>query len=716
MTRNDPISAAEKMWRVGLSAIPFKVTSDGKVIGPKGWSKYCDNPPSTQVQLEYTKLLGDDFNSLQIACGRVFDGKRLICIDVDDDRLVPLVEVILGKTVCGRFGSKGIGVFAWADARDDFFKTKKQIKLSDGGLGIELLTRSFGTFIPPSVHRKTGQPYKWVGSELSESLDALPFIERDDWNLVKAAVEADQTLELLDGESTHEPMVELSKQLVRHSDDDGRLVATIQSLFPVGYDGDNNSDSEIGRAITWAREKGFDQDVMDYPEETLKKLNQFSEKFCVVGVGGKVLVLEKGYNIELQRDVYVFWRSADLKDYYLDEPVLVPGKQGIPVPIGIGKVWFTWGQRPKAKSVNLLPDHPPGLINVGGQAVYNVWAGFGVTPEPGDWSTLEFHLKQVVCCGNEEHYNYLKGWLATCVQRPHLQGEVAVVMRGGRGTGKGTVGRMLAGIFGQHYFHTASQNQVAGRFNAHLRDTVVLFADEAFFAGDKRHEGVLKALITEDYLAIEEKFVNVVQTRNRIHLVMATNEEWAVPSGVDERRFFVIQVSDIHKQDESYFRAVNNAIRGAELAALLHDLLEFDLSDFRLRKVPQTEALEDQKRLSLDSIADWLLVLLEEGQFQDQPGWPEAVATQDLHADYVTYTRSKSGRPVQDSMFSKRVQKIVGATTVRRRTGIPATSRSRSLEFPSLAECRKRFDNYTGFETDWPEEEPAEETEKLPTF
>ena len=32
-------------------------------------------------------------------------------------------------------------------------------------------------------------------------------------------------------------------------------------------------------------------------------------------------------------------------------------------------------------------------------------------------------------------------------------------------------------------------------FWPHLRDAVFVFADEAFFAGDKAHEGVLKALV-----------------------------------------------------------------------------------------------------------------------------------------------------------------------------------------------------------------------------
>ena len=716
MKDDNLILVAEKMWDVGLSAVPFKVTKSGGIVGPKGWTKFCDNPPNRAEQLKFTKLLGGEFNALQVICGRVFEGKRLVCIDVDDDRLLRPIEAILGKTVSGRFGSKGIGIFAWVDAGENAFKTKIQLKLFDGALGVELLTRSCGTFIPPSIHRKTGEPYQWVGEELSGSLDDLPTIDPANWGLLEAIAGAEETLSLQARESTHDSVVELSKKLVRVSSDDEQLISIIQSLFPSDYDGTNNADREIRRALVWVREKGFDKNSADFPDETRERLDKFSETHCVVSMDGKTLILEKGYNVELKRNVYNFWRPADLKSFYLDDPVRVRSKRGEDSEKGVGEVWFFWDQRPKAQSVNLLPDHPSGLIKVNDRSVYNVWAGFGIEAKPGNYSTLEQHLKEVICSGNEEHFHYLKGWLAACVQKPEEQGEVAVVMRGGRGTGKGTVGRMLAGIFGQHYFHTASQGQVAGRFNAHLRDTVVLFADEAFFAGDKRHEGTLKALITEDYLAIEGKFVNVVQAKNRIHLVMATNEEWAVPSGVDERRFFVLQVSDIHKQDESYFRAVNKAIRGAELAALLHDLLEFDLSDFRLRKVPQTEALEAQKRLSLDSVADWLLMLLEEGQFQEQPGWPDFVATQRLYTDYVDYTRGKSGRSVQDSVFSKRIQEIIGAKSVRRRGGIEGASRSRSLEFLPLGECRRRFDAHVGYKTDWPEEESEEEFKKLNLF
>ena len=54
-------------------------------------------------------------------------------------------------------------------------------------------------------------------------------------------------------------------------------------------------------------------------------------------------------------------------------------------------------------------------------------------------------------------------------------------------------------ILGQHALHISNSKHLVGNFNAHLRDCVLLFADEAFYAGDKAHVGVLNSLITEPY-------------------------------------------------------------------------------------------------------------------------------------------------------------------------------------------------------------------------
>ena len=84
---------------------------------------------------------------------------------------------------------------------------------------------------------------------------------------------------------------------------------------------------------------------------------------------------------------------------------------------------------------------------------------------------------------------------------------------------------------------------MTGNFNSHLRDVCVLGVNEAFFAGDPRQVGPLKALITEPTLAIEQKFVDLITVPNTLHLMVTTNEDWSIPASVDARRFCYFEVS-----------------------------------------------------------------------------------------------------------------------------------------------------------------------------
>jgi phage/plasmid-associated DNA primase len=136
------------------------------------------------------------------------------------------------------------------------------------------------------------------------------------------------------------------------------------------------------------------------------------------------------------------------------------------------------------------------------------------------------------------------------------QGEVAVVMRGIEGCGKGTLAKVLLHILGQHGVAISNTKHLTGNFNGHLRDTVLLFADEAFHARDKAHVGVLKALITEPTLAIEAKFQNAVQMPNYVHLMMASNEDWVIPASLEARRFLVLKVLASMANNTAYFAAI----------------------------------------------------------------------------------------------------------------------------------------------------------------
>ena len=148
----------------------------------------------------------------------------------------------------------------------------------------------------------------------------------------------------------------------------------------------------------------------------------------------------------------------------------------------------------------------------------------------------------------------------------------------------------------------------------HLARCSLLFADEAFGVRDRNALGVLKRLITEPTLTIEPKGVDLFTVRNCLHVIMASNDDFVVPAGHDERRYAVMNVSDRHRGDKRYFGALDHELENGGLEAMLHDLLAMDLGSWHPRNdVPQTAALQQQKLESLEGIDKVIAELAHEG-------------------------------------------------------------------------------------------------------
>ena len=123
---------------------------------------------------------------------------------------------------------------------------------------------------------------------------------------------------------------------------------------------------------------------------------------------------------------------------------------------------------------------------------------------------------------------------------------------------------------------------------------MLLHADEAFWAGDKRSEGKLKDLVTGHRHRLEFKSVDPISVRNLIRLFVTGNQEWLVPAGFGERRFAVFDVGEGKIKNNDYFAAIDAEMNSGGREALLHHLLNFDLSLVNLRVIPNTAALIEQ--------------------------------------------------------------------------------------------------------------------------
>jgi len=318
------IDMAEHLWAADLSAFAVNVAKDGNTqwpggkgptIAAKAWSDYGGRLPSKTDQDAFRQLWSNGWNSLALATGNIFGDHRLISLDVDDDRLVRLVRALC-PSPCGRFGSKGIGPFYFVDKELGLFKKKQRCRIPGTDRdAIELLTLGGCTFLPPSIHRKTGRQYSWTGAPLWDCLDDLPKLTDDEWRLLSAVVGFDSPnvasgiLPLLEGQGTHDTALALVAKLVRVADDD-QIEAIVRALLPENYDGDTLA--ELPGMIRSAREKGFDE--VGLPTETLERLQALNERYCRTRIAGSAVVMMQDFNHELGREVVTLLSFDNLKN------------------------------------------------------------------------------------------------------------------------------------------------------------------------------------------------------------------------------------------------------------------------------------------------------------------------------------------------------------------------------------------------------------------
>ena len=444
-------------------------------------------------------------------------------------------------------------------------------------------------------------------------------------------------------------------------------------------------------------------------------LEQVNGEYAVVeSVGGQFRIVREWWNPAEDRREIDFLRKENFTNMWCNRFVEISGgtdKNGNPLPPKMEPVSTWWMRHPNRRTYRTIVYYPGREF----PETLNLWRGFAYDALPGDCSLYLDHLRKILCKGNREWYDYLIGWMANAVQNPHTPGQVAVVIRGDQGTGKGTFAHHFGQLFGMHYAYVNRSEHVTGQFNFMLHNASLVFADECFVSGDTSHESALKALITEPRIRVEPKGVDNLETRNCVHLIMATNKDWAVSAALDDRRFFVLHTPNDHRCDLEYFKAIEAQMQAGGYQALLHYLLTYDLEGFNVRNRPKTDELLVQQDHSLKPIEAFWLDILTDGRLHSwHEGWDNRAYKDQLIDQY----REASGdrRPLNKikMSFGRWVKKVFGAETRRERGSRHTWTNSKGRdvidadphvwEFPSLAACRKLWDESFG-DRDWPEDE-----------
>ena len=228
-----------------------------------------------------------------------------------------------------------------------------------------------------------------------------------------------------------------------------------------------------------------------------------NEQHAVIeSVGGKTVIASWEPNpINLNRMMVVYQNKDSFLLRYSNKtvPVIPSGRSGTR-SVPLGQWWLSHPDRRQFRGVTFRPGGP-GVVS----ECLNLWQGWGVVPQPGDWGLIKFHVDEVLAGGVSEFAEYILRWVAWSIQHPAEQAEVALVLIGEKGVGKGTLVRCLQRIFGAHAFQVTTREHVIDKFNGHLQDCVLFIADEAYWGGDKRCVGRLQGHDHRTHAADERK-------------------------------------------------------------------------------------------------------------------------------------------------------------------------------------------------------------------
>jgi|GEM_PF-3343167 hypothetical protein len=485
--------------------------------------------------------------------------------------------------------------------------------------------------------------------------------------------------------------------------DDGKLIYTESKLsigcfhkscesYTTNHFLKNCSDEEIVDAIK--HPTPLPQALLAEPTES-EELDKLLEEYAYCVLGSKGILLREIKDQTGKIIDHQFIEKSAFMDIYRNKRLPIIDESGKTKIKTLANLWLESEKRRTyfdivfEPSLQRIPD------------TYNLFHGFPIAPKSGDCSLFLSLIRDQICLGDENLYNYTLNFFADLFQNPGRKPGISIVMQGLQGAGKGTFAKTMGKLLGHYFIHISERRHFLGNFNAHLATSLLLFVDEALWPGDKAAEGVLKAMITEETRILEKKGKDAIQVTNHTRIIMATNEHWAIPADLDDRRFLVIKTAP-KPEDPDFFKRIYSQLENGGYEALLDILLKRGIANVDLRIRPKTNALLDQKIESFDAIHSYWFSLLNDPYHRI---WGEPISTDYFHREFIDHCKSIPTRSLTKAQLGKRLQKIAPGLK-KSRLSHDSGDRYLAYVFPNLTRCRDHFEGLVGQCIQW--EDPEE--------
>jgi putative DNA primase/helicase len=253
--------------------------------------------------------------------------------------------------------------------------------------------------------------------------------------------------------------------------------------------------------------------------------------------------------------------------------------------------------------------------------ILNMWSPFAceklITPYEKNEKGLKCILNHIkILCDNDEIvYDYFIKWIAQMIQYPDVK-TVCITLISAEGSGKGTLMRLIQRMMGNDKYYETSKpsRDVWGDFNAIMKDTFFVNLNELSKKETLQAEGVIKTLITDEAMTINQKGVSQYTVKSYHRFIVTTNNDDPIKTKKGDRRNLIIRSSDEKKGDNEYFDMLNDYLDDMNVIRTCYDYFKSieGMDNFRSIKLPTTEYQEDMKGMNESPIEQWLKYFVEQ--------------------------------------------------------------------------------------------------------
>ena len=303
--------------------------------------------------------------------------------------------------------------------------------------------------------------------------------------------------------------------------------------------------------------------------------------------------------------------------------------------------------------------------------VINLFPGFTAKPNASGKGRAFFrHLKEVICSDDETIYQHILKWFSFQVQFPGVKPKLCPIFK----SREQQVGKnLLLDFFGEKilgkalYLCTTSIDSVVGQFNSLARARKLIVLNEADQAGEKWHSAAaqLKGVITDTMVTYNEKCKAQVHLSDYAAYAICTNKMMPAKIETGDSRFFVIDVSDKYKGNSRYFDEIVADLSDPEApGAVLHDLMNIDLTGYKPQDCPETQA---KKEMMIVQAPNEVLFILEQTKKDKRQYWH----LEELYKDYQLWcnTNGEERKILSKRVFASGLRETKLLTTKKVRNG-----------------------------------------------